>query len=91
MTENGKIFLVKNSILNLFSEQNMSIGLSLYIIKDIEQQLTKLYNNIVVQELKETKKQENINQEKEEQYQHIDMTDSGLTITSFEDIKDQAD
>lgn len=91
MTENGKIFLVKNSILNLFSEQNMSIGLSLYIIKDIEQQLTKLYNNIVVQELKETKEQENINQEKEEQYQHIDMTDSGLTITSFEDIKDQAD
>lgn len=91
MTENGKIFLVKNSILNLFSEQNMSIGLSLYIIKDIEQQLTKLYNNIVVQELKETKEQENINKEKEEQYQHIDMTDSGLTITSFEDIKDQAD
>lgn len=91
MTENGKIFLVKNSILNLFSEQNMSIGLSLYIIKDIEQQLTKLYNNIVVQELKETKEQENINQEKEEQYQHINMTDSGLTITSFEDIKDQAD
>lgn len=91
MTENGKIFLVKNSILNLLSEQNMSIGLSLYIIKDVEQQLTKLYNNIVVQELKETKEQENINQEKEEQYQHIDMRDTGLTITSFEDIKDQAD
>ena len=37
MTENGKIFLVKNTILNLFSEKEMSIGLSLYIIKDIEQ------------------------------------------------------
>ena len=91
MTENGKIFLVKNTILNLFSEQEMSIGLSLYIIKDIEQQLTKLYNNIVSQELKEKDEQENINQEKEEQHQDIDMTGSGLTITSFEDIKDQPD
>ena len=91
MTQNGKIFLTKNTILNLFAEQQLSLGLSLYIIKDIQQQLQKMYNNIIQQQLKENQKQEQINSNMEENTQ-IDMTDSGLTITSVEnDNQDQAD
>lgn len=53
MTENTKIFLTKNAIYNLLSQQQFSIGLSLYIIKDIEQQLEKGYNDILNKQLKE--------------------------------------
>lgn len=53
MTENGKIFLVKNTILNTLAEQDFSIGLSLYLIQDIQQELRRMYNDIVSQELKE--------------------------------------
>lgn len=53
MTENSKIFLTKNAIYNLLSQQQFSIGLSLYIIKDIEQQLEKGYNDILNKQLKE--------------------------------------
>lgn len=91
MTQNGKIFLTKNTILNLFAEQQLSLGLSLYIIKDIQQQLQKMYNNIIKQQLKENQKQQQIDLNIEENTQ-IDMTDSGLTITSVEnDNQDQAD
>ena len=84
MTENSKIFLTKTSILNILAQQELSVGLSLYIIKDIEQELEKIYNEIINKELQQ-------NKEKEQTPEEIDMTDSGLTITSFEDIKDQAD
>ena len=84
MTENSKIFLTKTSILNILAQQELSVGLSLYIIKDIEQELEKMYNEIINKELQQ-------NKEKEQVPEEIDMTDSGLTITSFEDIKDQAD
>lgn len=84
MTENSKIFLTKASILNILAQQELSVGLSLYIIKDIEQELEKMYNEIINKELQQ-------NEEKEQVPEEIDMTDSGLTITSFEDIKDQAD
>ncbi len=84
MTENSKIFLTKTSILNILAQQELSVGLSLYIIKDIEQELEKMYNEIINKELQQ-------NEEKEQVPEEIDMTDSGLTITSFEDIKDQAD
>lgn len=84
MTENSKIFLTKTSILNILAQQELSVGLSLYIIKDIEQELEKMYNEIINKELQQ-------NKEKEQTPEEIDMTDSGLTITSFEDIKDQAD
>lgn len=84
MTENSKIFLTKTSILNILAQQELSVGLSLYIIKDIEQELEKMYNEIINKELQQ-------NEEKEQVPKEIDMTDSGLTITSFEDIKDQAD
>lgn len=91
MTENGKIFLARNAILNLFAEQQLSIGLSLYIIKDIQQQLQKMYNNIVQQELKQKTEEESFDLNSEENEQ-IDMRDSGLTITSIEsDDEDQAD
>lgn len=91
MTENSKIFLIKNTIFNIFAEQQISIGLSLYIIKDIQQELSKMYNNIIIKQLQEKKEKESINKEKEENSQVIDMKDSGMTITSFEDLKDQAD
>lgn len=84
MTENSKIFLTKTSILNILAQQELSVGLSLYIIKDIEQELEKMYNEIINKELQQ-------NEEKEQIPEEIDMTNSGLTITSFEDIKDQAD
>lgn len=84
MTENSKIFLTKTSILNILAQQELSVGLSLYIIKDIEQELEKMYNEIINKELQQ-------NEEKEQVSEEFDMTDSGLTITSFEDIKDQAD
>lgn len=84
MTENSKIFLTKTSILNILAQQELSVGLSLYIIKDIEQELEKMYNEIINKELQQ-------NEEKEQVPEEFDMTDSGLTITSFEDIKDQAD
>ena len=91
MTENGKIFLARNAILNLFAEQQLSIGLSLYIIKDIQQQLQKMYNNIVQQELKQKTEEESFDLDSKENEQ-IDMKDSGLTITSIEsDDEDQAD
>ena len=91
MTENSKIFLIKNTIFNIFAEQQISIGLSLYIIKDIQQELSKMYNNIIIKQLQEKEEKESINKEKEEKSQVIDMKDSGMTITSFEDLKDQAD
>lgn len=65
MTENGKIFLTKNAIYNLLSQQQLSIGLSLYIIKDIKEQLEKGYNDILKSELQQeqikTQKQKQIN------------------------------
>ena len=91
MTENSKIFLIKNTIFNIFAEQQISIGLSLYIIKDIQQELSKMYNDIIAQQLQNKKEEEQIKKEKDKKSQIIDMTKSGLTITSFEDIKDQAD
>ena len=91
MTENSKIFLTKNIIFNTLAEQQLSIVLSLYIIKDIEQELSKMYNNIITQQLQNKEKEEQIKKEKDKKSQIIDMTKSGLTITSFEDIKDQAD
>lgn len=71
MTENSKIYLTKNSILNIFAEQKLSIGLSLYIIKDIQQQLQQMYNNIIQKQLSEQKniQQDNLQEE-------IDMSDS---------------
>ncbi len=53
MTENGKIFLTKNAIYNLLSQQQLSVGLSLYIIKDIKEQLEKGYNDILKSELQQ--------------------------------------
>lgn len=91
MTENSKIFLTKNTIFNILAEQKLSIGLSLYIIKDIEQELSKIYNDIITQQVQIKEKKEQIKKEEKEESQIIDMKDSGLTITSFENIKDQAD
>ena len=86
MTENGKIFLTKKSIFNLLSQQQFSIGLSLYIIQDIEKQLEQMYNKILFQDLQEQQnndstqqiKQQQVNQQQEQKQQIIDMTDSSV-------------
>lgn len=90
MTQNGKIFIIKNTILNLLAKEEMSIGLSLYIIKDIQQQLTEVYNDIVKKQLSQ--------QNKEEQQQQIEMIDSEMVPVEWipekeeqEDNEDQAD
>lgn len=64
MTENSKIFLTKNSILNIFAENEFSIGLSLYIIKDIQKQLEQMYNEVVQKQLSKQKdiQQDNLQQ-----------------------------
>lgn len=92
MTENGKIFLTKKSIFNLLSQQQFSIGLSLYIIQDIEKQLEQMYNKILFQELQ--KQENNISiqknkeqQQKEEEQKIIDMSSTGLTITEIQKEK----
>ena len=75
MTENSKIFLIKNTIYNILAQQEFSIGLSLYIIKDIQQQLEIMYDNIVKQELKQeeqNKKQQLKNRENNIQKQEIE-------------------
>ena len=92
MTQNGKIFITKNNILNLLVKQQFSIGLSLYIIKEIEQELQKIYNDIISKELQENQEKIQSTINSIEQEQQIDMTDTGLTITSFEDNdQDQVD
>lgn len=90
MTQNGKIFIIKNTILNLLAKEEMSIGLSLYIIKDIQQQLTEVYNDIVKKQLSQ--------QNKEKQQQQIEMIDSDMVPVEWipekeeqEDNQDQAD
>lgn len=91
MTENGKIFLVKNTIMNILAEQKLSIGLSLYIIKDIQQELSKMYNNIINQQLLVKEENEQNENYQEGQNEIIDMKKSGLTITSIKNLQDQAD
>lgn len=91
MTENGKIYFVKNTILNFLAEQQLSIGLCLYIIKDLQQNLQKTYNNIVKNEIQQfekenhqlKEKENNQQNEKEEEENILDLKDTGLTITSF--------
>lgn len=86
MTENGKIFLTKNAIYNLLSQQQFSIGLSLYIIQDIERQLQQGYNDILNKDLQEQQnnssiqqiKQQQVNPQQEQKQQIIDMTNSGI-------------
>lgn len=106
MTENSKIFLTKNAIYNLLSQQQFSIGLSLYIIKDIEQQLEKGYNDILNQELQDQQNnipdqktyQQQVDQQQEQEQQVIDLSNSGVYPVKWipdnqeenKDIEDQA-
>lgn len=86
MTENGKIFLTKKAIYNLLSQQQFSVGLSLYIIQDIEQQLQQGYNDILNKDLQQQQnnnfnqqiKQQQISQQQKQEQQIIDMTNSGI-------------
>ena len=93
MTENGKIFLTKKSIFNLLSQQQFSIGLSLYIIQDIEKQLEQMYNKILFQELQKQENNISIQKNKEQQQKEeeeqkiIDMSSTGLTITEIQKEK----
>lgn len=70
MTENGKIFLTKKNIYNLLAQQQFSIGLSLYIIQDIERELQQGYNDILNKDLQE----QNIIKQKNEQQQIINFS-----------------
>ena len=93
MTENSKIFLTKNTIYNILAQQELSIGLSLYIIKDIKQQLEQMYNNIVQQD--KEKKQIEQKEEKNNNKQIIDMSDFGAYPVKWtpeeKENEDQAD
>ena len=99
MTENSKIFLTKNTIYNILAQQELSIGLSLYIIKDIKQQLEQMYNNIVQQEIfqqkDKEKKQIEQKEEKNNNKQIIDMSDFGAYPVKWtpeeKENEDQAD
>lgn len=95
MTENSKIFLTKNTIYNVLAQQELSIGLSLYIIKDIKQQLEQMYNNIVQQEMSQQKQEKEKEQKKDNNEQIIDMTSLGVHpvkwIPEKEENEDQAD
>lgn len=86
MTENGKIFLTKKSIYDLLSQQQFSIGLSLYIIQDIEKELQQGYNDILTQDLQE---QNIIKQEKQKNQQQQIMNFSNPEVYPIEWIPEE--
>lgn len=83
MTENSKIFLTKNTIYNILAQQELSIGLSLYIIKDIKQQLEQMYNNIIQQEMSQQKEKEDKEKKQAEQKEEKNNNKQIIDMSSF--------
>ena len=93
MTENLKIYQTKQNIFRYLSDQQLSVGLSMYIIKDILQELQELYPKAVQRQINSLKKQEELKKEEElknsssqsSQFQF----DPNSTISEITPIEDQ--
>lgn len=87
ISENTQIYLLKEKIKSLLSEETLSIGLILYILKDLTNQLQSAYDQFVyteLQQLQNTSSTQKQNQQTEEQV----IYDPSKTITSIEPLQD---
>ena len=87
ISENTQIYLLKEKIKSLLSEETLSIGLILYILKDLTNQLQSAYDQFVyteLQQLQNSSSTQKQNQQTEEQV----IYDSSKTITSIEPLQD---
>lgn len=87
ISENTQIYLLKEKIKSLLSEETLSIGLILYIFKDLTNQLQSAYDQFVYTELQQLQNSSST-QKQDQQTEEQVIYDSSKTITSIEPLQD---
>lgn len=87
ISENTQIYLLKEKIKSLLSEETLSIGLILYILKDLTNQLQSAYDQFVYTELQQLQNSSST-QKQDQQTEEQVIYDSSKTITSIEPLQD---